>query len=76
MSTKIIRSEYHLYDEKIDTMSEVPESELESLAKNKELRIIGKKMIMVIGFVLEAGCVNMDLVKLESTLLELSLIHI
>jgi CO/xanthine dehydrogenase Mo-binding subunit len=49
MSRKIIRSQYHLYDEKIDTMAEVPESELELLPLNKDLKVIGKRIPRIDG---------------------------
>ncbi len=49
MNRKIIRSEYHLYDEKIDTLAEVPESELTSLPNNKDLKIIGKGIPRIDG---------------------------
>jgi len=49
MGRKIIRSEYHLYDEKIDTLAEVPESELTELPNNKDLKIIGKGIPRIDG---------------------------
>ncbi|MCF6268677.1 MAG: xanthine dehydrogenase family protein molybdopterin-binding subunit [Melioribacteraceae bacterium] len=49
MAQKIIRSQYHLYDEKIDTMAEVPDSELKPLPKNKDLKVIGKSIPRIDG---------------------------
>jgi len=44
MSRKIIKSKTYLYDEKIETIAEVPEEDLEVLPLNKDLKIIGKKI--------------------------------
>ena len=44
MSRKIIKSKTYLYDEKIETIAEVPEKDLELLPLNKDLKIIGKKI--------------------------------
>ncbi len=49
MTRKIIRSQYHLYDEKIDTMAEVPDGELTQLPKNKDLKVIGKSISRIDG---------------------------
>ncbi|MEN8191560.1 MAG: xanthine dehydrogenase family protein molybdopterin-binding subunit [Bacteroidota bacterium] len=49
MNRKIIKSKSYLYDEKIESIAEVPEKELESLPLNKDLKFIGKAIPRVDG---------------------------
>jgi xanthine dehydrogenase YagR molybdenum-binding subunit len=50
MSRKIIKSKYDLYEERIETIAEVPSEKEKPLAPNKELKYVGKDVNRYDGY--------------------------
>ncbi len=50
MARKIIKTKFELYEEKVETMAEIPAEDQEPLESNDKLKIIGKRISRIDGY--------------------------